>query len=258
MDNKTDINPPIRTIRRRQRWPDHIADKLWELASLGRSPAQIYADLKQEFGTANVPSPKTIERHIKNRPKGEPWTIIGADAEDAGLVLPVLAYVAWITDGRIQSVTKGEARWIARIRRLRPDLMETGGDPTEPSGALGVFFLALDYAEREQTGEFTEDLDAFLIWAPWQRRNDYELLKYKTYRDLVAKGTIPNARHGRFLDEISPVQYRYVTKKELETAAKEHAEERKEYAAVLAKEQEEIRAAEARRRERWRGKGGTE
>ncbi len=192
-------------------------------AKKGLTPAQIHGALQALADKAlfigRVPTLRTIERYARSAPMNreesdEAWRPVDADYNEAALVLPVLGYVIWSTDGRIKSITKREAEWIAHVLRMVPELAQPDRDSKGgiPGMSLAVFLIALDYAERESTGEPTEELDLFLALGPWRSDEARE-----HYSELVERGFVPPARHSRFLDShISPVQEEYLTKREIE------------------------------------------
>jgi hypothetical protein len=97
---------------------------LERLAREGWSPAKIYRELRDKFG-GDIPTPRTIQRAvhaIQPADKSAPWSLTAANGEEAALVLPVLGAVLRHTDGRIRSISQGQAAWIVSVRRAAPRL----------------------------------------------------------------------------------------------------------------------------------------
>jgi hypothetical protein len=113
---------------------------------------------------------------------GAPWTLLDADKEDVSLVLDVLAHVLQETHGARSYLTNREAELVAKIRLARPTL---------PLNT--VWYLVTTYIIREEEKMGTEDMDAFLAFAPaWEEpdtdskrtaRIEYNRLKHRLWED---------------------------------------------------------------------------
>lgn len=122
-----------------------------------------------------VPTLRTVQRIAKEFvPSDEsgPWTFNEADPDDAALVLPVLAEVIERTKGHRTEMTRAVAEKVARIRRVAPDLH-----------LWVAYSLAVAYLAKE--GTKTDDLDAFLAFAPW--RGDENM---KRHQHAVQEGWV--------------------------------------------------------------------
>ncbi len=193
---QVDDNKTTRATRRRRSVQGEVEEELAALARLKYPPVEIHRRIVRKYGEARTPTLRTIQRYVRASQDDdvETWNVVTASAEEAALVVPVLGYIAWATAGRIKSFSKDEARWVAKVLRIAPDLKPEAG-----SNGLPVFLLALDYAERERSGEPTDDLDLFLGIAPWREGVAPDYWRHE-YERLVGDGLIPAARHGRFLN----------------------------------------------------------
>ena len=69
-----------------------------------------------------VPQIRTIQAIIKkyrDRIGAEPWTVVDATPEDSRLVLPFVANMWKVSEGR-RRITRREAEWIIRLARVVP------------------------------------------------------------------------------------------------------------------------------------------
>jgi hypothetical protein len=135
-----------------------ILQEITSLALRGWAPGQVYAELaKAPAFRDRLPARRTVERHVAAvTPRAaEPW--VWCDDDDAPVVLEALAEVIHRTDGRKVQFSRGEAAWVARVRRAVPDL------PCYPA-----YLLARAYLLREEAEEQAADLDGFLAFAPWR------------------------------------------------------------------------------------------
>ena len=156
---------------RRERTAGPIEEAVIELALHGYTPVQIAQVLPgtvkaiaeiEGWKTSKVPSLRTIQRiarQAKPRDQSGDWAIEHSSPEDARTVLSFLAEAIVETDGRVASVTREQADWLVRLRPLGPP---TGFGPTLRLVAL--------YQERRSHGRPSDDLDAFLGFAPWSGR----------------------------------------------------------------------------------------
>lgn len=159
----------IRSHRDRipSRLPVAIEDRLWALSrEYGYRAAAIHSKLVEEFGYGAV-SEKTVQRRVRALKaldtSGE-WSMLGADADEIGPVLDVLAAVIEEHEGQILSLTNAEAAWIVKLRTGRPDLPP-----------YDTWVMARLYMAREARNEtFTGDLDAYLAFAQWRDAEHFE------------------------------------------------------------------------------------
>jgi hypothetical protein len=92
---------------------------------LGHGPTAIRRALERGDGPrgAEVPAHRTIQyiaREVRPVDDSDTWSPGSADLEEAALVMPVL--VTLVRAGQMTSLTTATARWIARIRRIAPEL----------------------------------------------------------------------------------------------------------------------------------------
>lgn len=152
----------IQKRRARRIHPD-VQAEIENLALKGFGASQINVKLHEHFGAkepSKLPHLKTIQRVISDtvpRDSTAPWRLADAVAEDAALVLPVLAAVIEESEGRVANLTIGQARWIAKLRHVAPDL-----------ALWTVYVLANTYMRCEEWNMPTADLDAYLALTPWR------------------------------------------------------------------------------------------
>jgi hypothetical protein len=127
----------------------------------GWTPAQISKELhRQEQFMGRVPEDRTIQRRVaalQARDASGAWSVADATTRDARLILDTLAAVIEHTAGRVLSLTRSEAAWVARIYHAAPELHP-----------LWRWRLARLYRLREAHHESVADLDAMLAFAPWR------------------------------------------------------------------------------------------
>ncbi len=155
----------------RERTPGQVEEAIIDLTLRGYTPVQInqvlpgvVRDIAKKQGWKNYKAPhlRTIQR-IARRAKpvdesGE-WAIELSTPDDARVVLDFMADAADEFEGDVARVTRAEAEWIVRLRRLGP-----------PMTALQTMRLMSLYQARRSDGLTTEDLDAFLAFSPWLGR----------------------------------------------------------------------------------------
>ena len=132
--------------------PRHIWDELNTRAARG-----------EIAGT--VPTLRSIQRLVSEWTPLEdtdPWRLEHADGADAALILPVLRAVIARTQGRVLSLTIGEAKWIVRLREAAPDI---------PPWA--AYQLARMYLTNKAAGLDTDALDRIIAAAPWGNPHQY-------------------------------------------------------------------------------------
>ncbi|MHB8648121.1 MAG: hypothetical protein ACYDAR_20255 [Thermomicrobiales bacterium] len=135
----------------------------------GEGPKAIHADIEQKYGE-NTTSYRTVQRIVAElTPKDASglWRLRDdQDGEDAALILPVVQAAIEMSAGKLRGVTVAQSRWIARLRRVAPEL-----------GERIVFYLAHVFvrAETDPRGPI-EDTELWLAFAPW--RSDEARARY--------------------------------------------------------------------------------
>lgn len=165
--------------RRRASYLDRdVLAAISELALKGASAAQIRRKLETNQAFAGrLPSDRTIYRIVKeHRPPDTSgrWSPTDDDPQDAALVLDVLQFAIRFTDGFTRWFTNAEADQIARLRGMRPDMP-----------AFEAFLVARLYLIRRACGEPCDDLDAYLVFAPWRNAD-----AWAAYQDAVQRGLV--------------------------------------------------------------------
>ncbi|HUF53688.1 MAG TPA: hypothetical protein VMR52_07945 [Dehalococcoidia bacterium] len=154
-----------------------------------------------EFREGDVPSENTLRDMVKETlgrlPVGyeywaAPWSFADeGEAADAALMLSMLTEMIDDSAGSYPRISRGLARWMVRVRRAAA--------PGLPAGNISHF--ATLYLRREWTGESTDDLDAFLAFAPWRSERAtwvyQQACKQKKVRPLIGlMGLHPSAWPG--------------------------------------------------------------
>ena len=165
-----------------------IQDRAQELAlTTDWNAAQIFRDLNLHF-KEQMPTQRTIERFVKEyraTDKSQPWTVEESDPQDAKLILEWLASF----NGFSKGLTKVEAFWHLKIQRIAPDLSWV---------RAGV--LANLYRIRTAKEASTEELDAYLGFAPWRGAEALE-----RYKEMVGAGWVkPMAMWDTMVERVSP------------------------------------------------------
>ena len=170
--------------QRRRSWPLSVLGRIKELAASELSAGAIHRKLELEassgeagFGLNDVPSRRTIHNIVAEHTledDSDPWELAEAEADEAALVLPVLAAIIEKTEERRSHVTQDQAKWIVRIRRAAPDL-----------NAWMVYLIALNYMACAEHGVPHNHLDAYLAFAPWRSQVDRWRYNKATEKDLV-------------------------------------------------------------------------
>ena len=114
---------------------------------------------------ATVPNLRTIQRIVAEHRPPDPtmaWRVADASGEDAALILPVLAHVVSLTEGRETEITQAAATWVLRLRRAVPDL-----------AIPPLWHLVRRYISREASKKPATDLDLLLAFAPWRSEPTY-------------------------------------------------------------------------------------
>jgi hypothetical protein len=152
-----------------------ILSKATELAlTTDWNAAQIFKDLRRQFGERDkFPNQRTIERFVKEfraTDKSQPWTVEDSDPQDAKLILEWLASF----NGFGKGLTKVEAFWHLKIQRIAPDL-----------SFVRAGIVANLYRIRAANEASTEELDAYLGFAPWRGAEALE-----RYKEMVGAGWV--------------------------------------------------------------------
>ena len=165
-------------------------DRAQELAlTTDWNAAQIFKDLKRRFGERDkFPNKRSIERLVKEfryADESPPWTVEDSDPEDAKLILEWLASF----NGFGKGLKKVEAFWHLKIQRIAPDLSWV---------RAGV--LANLYRIRTAKEASTEELDAYLGFAPWRGAEALE-----RYKEMVGAGWVkPITMWDSMVGQVSP------------------------------------------------------
>jgi hypothetical protein len=100
-----------------------VQRRVMDLAQEGFTPSQIHRELFPDGqGSPDFVSKKTVERMVKDFAPADssgPWSLVGADPEEARTILDVLAHEL---TSRPVWPTRERARWIARVRTAAPDI----------------------------------------------------------------------------------------------------------------------------------------
>lgn len=166
--------------RGRPKFDGDIMDAIDAYADEGWSPAQIHRELgkRAEFAS-RLPTLRTVQRYVSDRPydPSGTWSLEQAQPDELETLLPILAAVIERTEGRLTYLTNTEAQWLTRLGRVAADL-----------GEWMLYRLARMYIRRKDAGEATDDLDAYLAFAPW-RGPESE----RRYSEIWGAGKIPPA-----------------------------------------------------------------
>ena len=151
--------------------------------------AQIFKDLKRRFGERDkFPNKRSIERLVKEfryADESPPWTVEDSDPEDAKLILEWLASF----NGFGKGLTKVEAFWHLKIQRIAPDL-----------SFVRAGIVANLYRIRAAKEASTEELDAYLGFAPWRGAEALE-----RYKEMVGAGWVkPITMWDSMVEQVSP------------------------------------------------------
>lgn len=170
--------------QRRRSWPLSVVGRIKEMAASELSAGAIHRRLELEassgeadFGPADVPSRRTIHNIVAEHTPSDdtdPWALADAEADEAALILPVLAAIIEKTEERRSHVTQAQAQWIVRIRRAAPDL-----------NAWMVYHIAMNYMAFAEYGLPHNHLDAYLGFAPWRSQVNRWRYNKATEKDLV-------------------------------------------------------------------------
>ena len=159
---------------RLEQWIKSKAHEGWTAAEINR---MMHKDV-QFLDKEDLPSKKTVERVVKSvriEDSSGPWGVMDSDAEDARLILDVLADVIIQTEGRKTRFTKEEASWVLKLRKVASD-----------ARPYNVWLLAREYMVLEDKKIYdTAALDHYLAFKPWTNKN-----RFGNYEGAVALGWI--------------------------------------------------------------------
>jgi hypothetical protein len=123
------------------------------LLALRYSAPAIAKELARLHGKARAPHVNTIRNHARQlrRDSSQPWTLADGDfaAAQARAVMEELRALDELSGGRVLTVTKREAWWIARLRAVWPDMPSDGS----------AYLWAREYLAAEGDDERTSALD---------------------------------------------------------------------------------------------------
>ena len=165
-----------------------VKEAIEELAMRGWKAPDIHEALVERFTAGRAPKLRTVQRWVaqKSDPSGA-WRFADADAEDAALLLPVLAALISETRGRRKELSNAEAERVAKICGAAP-----GVDPWY------AYVLARLYMLREQANMASPDIDAYLAYAPWRGKQEAD-----AYGQALEEGwvtMVPHMSPGMFRD----------------------------------------------------------
>jgi hypothetical protein len=131
-----------------------------ELVLLGYGKAQVYRELERLklIDEGSSPSKSTIDRlvdRLKPADPSDPWSAMDSSANDAQLLLDVVAHVFQRTAGRVWPTTD-LANWVVRVRERAPTV------PVDWAYALGLAYQWSQTHKRE-----IRSLDLTLAMEPW-------------------------------------------------------------------------------------------
>jgi hypothetical protein len=130
-------------------------------------PAEVLRWLKDRvkagdagFSEDRIPTLRTLQywaREIPSRKTSDRWSFADDNTGEPAMVLETLAAVIDYTSGAVTSFEVAEAEFIARLGRAFPDLPP-----------LDRWQIAILYVVRLERGKPTDDIDAYLAFAPWR------------------------------------------------------------------------------------------
>jgi hypothetical protein len=113
-------------------YPEEIRERVAEQAAIeprwsaARMRQWLVAEYVAQVHEDDLPSSRTLIEWLRadrSRSRSAPWTLgHERDPRDAALVLRVLREVVERTEGKVNTVTQDEARWLVRVIHARGDL----------------------------------------------------------------------------------------------------------------------------------------
>jgi hypothetical protein len=186
--------------------PDELRESIETSLRFGLTVDQVAAQLveQQKQGMVSyAPAARTIRSWISvgklRRPVSpdDPWSILHGRADDVPYVVPVLPVIASL-EPAARWLSVREAEIVARVGRAAPDLT-----------ASAIVTLAVVYAGREHDRRPTQDLDLFLGFAPWRRRDDESEERHEQRKALYLRLASAAGTFGVDVDPIVPGRIRY-------------------------------------------------
>ncbi len=169
--------------RRPRRIPPEVYQEIHRMVLEGgiTNATEVFRILEQKFPD-KCPSERTVRNVVRELmpmdPSG-PWRPgPDEDPEEAARVLSAWADTLVRTKGEPhwRPLSRDRARWIAWILTGWPDL-----DP------VVAVVLGTDYWGRQRSGRDTQDLDAFLAFAPWRSPEAWQ-----RFQQVTQAGRVPN------------------------------------------------------------------
>mgnify|MGYP006966873253 CR=1 FL=1 len=156
------------------------------------TPAAIHRKVSAEGWEVSTRTVERMAKEYRAPDESPPWTVEDSDPEDAKLILAWLAniieggFVVYRQDRRL---TKAEAFWYLQIRRIAPDL-----------SFVRAGIVANLYRIRAAKEASTEELDAYLGFAPWRGAEALE-----RYKEMVGAGWVkPITMWDSMVEQVSP------------------------------------------------------
>lgn len=157
---------------RKRSWPPAVLKRIAELVPTRASASRIRDQLENEalkeqaqFSVTEIPSLRTVQNIVADlRPPkaSDPWSLADADTDEAALVMPVWREVVEYTQGEVSHLTKAEAEWIVKIRRVAPEPYPKG------LSFWHIYLLAREYVLLTDRKKPTTGPDTYLAYAPWE------------------------------------------------------------------------------------------
>lgn len=152
---------PVRRRKRGRSVDPEVLTAIEALELRGLSAKTIEESLQRDEKLAgmHIPSRRSILNIIKDlqpRDGTEPWSFVSDDGDEVRFVLDVLRDVIQISSGKRRRLSVAEAGLLKRIHQVAPDL-----------GTFATYLTTRRYLAAGAREESTDDLDAYLAFAPW-------------------------------------------------------------------------------------------
>ncbi len=171
--------------RRRRNMAGDVQDYIEELAMNGWGAAKIFKPLQRKLEKEGrgdeLPDKRTIQRVVKDKVYPDTsgnWSIADSAAEDARLVLDVLAYSIEFSQAIVvytKYFSKEQAEWIIRLKKAAPDAPPR----------LIILLMHLYMSRKVEGINDKTDLDGYLALTPWKDRDCL-----RRYKRVVATGSL--------------------------------------------------------------------
>jgi len=149
------------------------------------TPAAIHRKVSAEGWEVSTRTVERMAKEYRAPDESPPWTVEDSDPQDAKLILEWLASF----NGFGKGLTKVEAFWHLKIQRIAPDL-----------SFVRAGILANLYRIRTAKEASTEELDAYLGFAPWRGAEALE-----RYKEMVGAGRVkPMVMWDTMVERVSP------------------------------------------------------